>query len=185
MIWIEFLFALTVPSDPRPKKTAFRRSAGSMSIVASHGSEVCVTSSTIPIVNWRFGDAFAISAKTETTIAGVNSLEDRPYRPATTRGSDANAEAPVARASASAATTSSQSGSPGAPGSFVRSRTAIVFTVFGRAATKCARDHGRYRRTLRTPTFSPFAFSHFAVSSHVSAPEPITTITRSASFAPA
>ena len=62
MIWIEFLFALTVPSEPRPKKTAFLRSAGSMSIESSHGSDVCVTSSTMPIVNCRFGAAFAISA---------------------------------------------------------------------------------------------------------------------------
>ena len=78
MIWIEFLFALTVPSDPRPKNTAFLRSVGSMSIESSHGSDRWVTSSTIPTVNCRFGAGFAISAKTPATIAGVNSFEERP-----------------------------------------------------------------------------------------------------------
>ena len=44
-----------------------------------------------------------------------------------------------------------------APGSLVRSSTAMDLTVAGRAATKCSMANGRYRRTLTTPTFSPLA----------------------------
>ncbi len=52
MILIEFLLAPTVPSAPRPKKTARTRSSGSMSKSASTGSEVWVTSSMMPTVKW-------------------------------------------------------------------------------------------------------------------------------------
>ncbi len=42
-----------------------------------------------------------------------------------------------------------------APGSFVRSRTAIDFTVFGRDFTNAGMSKGRKTRTLTMPTFSP------------------------------
>ncbi len=58
------------------------------------------------------------------------------------------------------------------------------FTVFGSAATKCDRLKGLYRRTFRTPTFSPFATRWSVTSSAASAPFPIITMTRSASGAP-
>ncbi len=41
-------------------------------------SEVCVTSSTIPIVKWRRGVFLSSSSKTAFTIAGVNSFDERP-----------------------------------------------------------------------------------------------------------
>ncbi len=50
------------------------------------------------------------------------------------------------------------SGSPSAPGSFVRSMTAIFSTVAGSAATNLLDTNGRYRRTFTRPTFSPCAF---------------------------
>ena len=49
-----------------------------MSNSASHGSEVCVTSSTMPIVKWFFGFGFASSSKTAFTMPGVNSFDERP-----------------------------------------------------------------------------------------------------------
>ena len=78
MILIEFLFAPTVPSAPRPKKTARATSSGSMSKAGSHGSDVCVTSSTIPTVKWFFGALFESSSKTAFTMAGLNSFDERP-----------------------------------------------------------------------------------------------------------
>ena len=55
---------------------------------------------------------------------------------------------------------------------------------FGSAAKKYFVEKGRYRRTTTAPTFSPFFCSASIVSSAVSAEEPISTITRSASGAP-
>ena len=42
------------------------------------GRERPVTSSTMPMVNWRFGSAFVISSYTANTLAGGVSLEPRP-----------------------------------------------------------------------------------------------------------
>ena len=92
---------------------------------------------------------------------------------------------PAILASRSAVTMSRYIGSPRAPGSFVRSSTAIALTVAGSAFAKCSRENGRYRRTFSTPTFSPFAISHSTASCVTSAPEPITMTTRSASGCPA
>ena len=50
------------------------------------------------------------------------------------------------------------SGSPSAPGSFVRSMTAIFLHVAGSAAMNFSLTNGRYRRTFTRPTFSPCAF---------------------------
>jgi hypothetical protein len=37
-----------------------------------------LTSSLMPMVKWFFGESLASSSKTPLTIAGVNSLDDRP-----------------------------------------------------------------------------------------------------------
>ncbi len=77
MILTVFLAAPTVPSEPRPKKTAVsasvevRKSAGT-------GSERCVTSSLMPTVKRLLGWSAASSANTAAAIAGVYSLLDRP-----------------------------------------------------------------------------------------------------------
>src|SRR5450759_119649 len=77
--------------------------------------------------------------------------------------------------------TSRYSGSPEAPGSLVRSRTAINLTLFGRDLRKAVVSNGRYRRTRTTPTFSPFSTRFLTVASAVSPPDAIMMITRSAS----
>ena len=86
--------------------------------------------------------------------------------------------------STSAVTTSWYSGSPMAPGSLVRSSTAIDFTLFGSAATKASVSKGRYSRTVSRPTFSPAAVSCSTASRDAPTPDPICTSTRSASGAP-
>ena len=48
-------------------------------------------------------------------------------------------------------------GSPKAPGSLVRSSTAIFLTVLGITFNKAFVDQGRYNLTLIKPTFSPAA----------------------------
>ena len=82
-----FLFAPTVPSEPRPKNTARTVSAGSMSSDGSYGRLRPDTSSMMPTVNRRRGRSRASSANTPAIIAGVTSFDDRPYRPPVTRGS--------------------------------------------------------------------------------------------------
>ena len=93
-------------------------------------------------------------------------------------------KAPCDAASANSVSTSWYSGSPTAPGSLVRSSTAIALVVFGSAAKKWSGENGRNRWTCTTPTFSPCAVRKSTVSRAVSAPEPMTTSTRSASGAP-
>ena len=79
MILIEFLLAPTVPSAPRPKKTARTRSSESMSNSGSTGIEVWVTSSTMPTVKWLRGPSRRTSSSnTALTCAGVKSFEERP-----------------------------------------------------------------------------------------------------------
>jgi hypothetical protein len=73
-------------------------------------------------VNRGRGRSASSSAKIPATIPGVNSFDPSPYRPPVTSGSDPRA--PAETASASAATTSRNSGSPSEPGSLVRSSTA-------------------------------------------------------------
>ncbi len=136
------------------------------------------------MVKWFRGRGAASSAKMAAIMAGVNSLEERPYRPPTTRGGAGNGAVPAAIASLTAATTSRYSGSPALPGSLVRSSTAMALTVGGSAATKRSTANGRYSRTFTTPTFSPRPARASTVSSAASAPEPMRTITRSASGAP-
>ncbi len=86
--------------------------------------------------------------------------------------------------SASVVTTSWNSGSPTAPGSFVRSSTAIELTVAGSAASRASVGNGRNKRIVASPTFSPSATSFATVSPTAPEPEPIITMTRSASGAP-
>ena len=77
-------------------------------------------------------------------------LAGQPVAPA----DDLQLHSPV---SARALITSRYSGSPADPGSLVRSSTARLLTVLGRASTKCSTLKGRYSRTFSTPTFSPLA----------------------------
>ena len=83
-----------------------------------------------------------------------------------------------------AAQTARYSGSPAAPISLQRSRTAIFFTVSGSAARNISAENGLNRWTCRKPTFSPAAFRTLTVSRTVPLTEPMATITRSASGAP-
>ena len=79
---------------------------------------------------------------------------------------------PVAAASESAANTSRYSGSPTAPGSLVRSSTAIARVVDGRAASNAAAGKGRYKRIVMSPTFSPAAIRASTVSVAAPAADP-------------
>ncbi len=73
-----FLFAPTVPSEPRPKKTARTVLGASMSSDASYGRLVPETSSVMPMVNRRRGRSRVSSSNTPATMPGVSSLDDRP-----------------------------------------------------------------------------------------------------------
>ena len=85
----------------------------------------------------------------------------------------------------SAATTSKYKGSPIEPGSFVLSKTAILFVVFGNAALKRFVSKGLYNLTLTKPYFVPLVlFKYSIVSSIVSQDEPIATMISVASGAP-
>ena len=113
------------------------------------------TSSVMPMVNRGRGRSRASSANTPATMPGVNSFDPRPYRPPITVGS--TARSPAECASASADSTSRNSGSPSEPGSLVRSSTATRRAVAGNAASSAPVGNGRYRRTCSTPTRSPAA----------------------------
>ena len=78
MILIEFLFAPTVPSPPRPQNLQEIEPAGAVSATTFSGSESPVTSSTIPIVNPFLGSLFLRFSYTAKIEAGVVSLEPRP-----------------------------------------------------------------------------------------------------------
>src|SRR5579875_1288132 len=136
-----FLFALTVPSEPSPKNTARVAAGSSMSRPSSYGRLSPETSSLIPIVNRGRGAGRASSAKTPAAIPGVNSFDDSPYRPPVTSGSAGRD--PDEDASASAPSTSRNSGSPSEPGSLVRSSTAIRAADGGSAASSAAAGNGR------------------------------------------
>ena len=142
-----FLFAPTVPSEPRPKNTARTVSAGSMSSDGSYGRLRPDTSSVMPTVNRRRGRSRASSANTPAIIAGVTSFDDRPYRPPVTRG--ISARSPSVCASASAVITSRNSGSPFEPGSLVRSSTAIRRALAGSASSSARTGNGRNSRDLQ------------------------------------
>ena len=86
---------------------------------------------------------------------------------------------------ANAVLTSRYRGSPSVPALFVLSRTAILLTVSGIAFTNSIELNGLNRRTFNSPIFSfLFFINQWTVSSTVSQPEPIITITYLASLAP-
>ncbi len=178
MIFTELRVALTVPSAPNAKKTARTTSSGSVVKDGSTSRLECITSSVIPTEKCRRGDSLVSSSRTPAAMAGVNSFDDRPYRPPITT------DGPASSRSASAVTTSWYRGSPVAPGSLVRSSTATALTVSGRAAAKASPEKGRYSRTVTRPTRSPRPLSASTASSAAPHPEPIMTSTRSASGAP-
>jgi len=78
MILIEFLLAPTVPSAPRPKKSASNVPGLASEISSPTGSERNVTSSTIPTVNWFLGSLAARFVNTASICAGVVSFDERP-----------------------------------------------------------------------------------------------------------
>ena len=79
MILMEFLFAPTVPSPPRPQNLhSMVPSDAVFGQFGSSGSDRFVTSSTMPTVNSRRGSAFASSVYTANTEAGGVSFEPRP-----------------------------------------------------------------------------------------------------------
>ena len=57
MILMEFLFAPTVPSEPRPQNLQDFVPAGAVSGCYVASRERCVTSSTMPIVNFFFASS--------------------------------------------------------------------------------------------------------------------------------
>ena len=81
MILMELLFALTVPSEPRPKKSACVVSGFSSVKEGSNSRERCVRSSMIPMVKGFLGSGLFNSLKMALTIAGSNSLDESPYLP--------------------------------------------------------------------------------------------------------
>ena len=84
-----------------------------------------------------------------------------------------------------AATTSKYNGSPIEPGSFVLSRTTIRFVDSGSASLNLLTSNGLYNLTLTRPYLVPLVLLRYSiVSSIVSQPEPIATITSVASGAP-
>ncbi len=72
-----FLLAPTVPSDPRPKKTALTREVSAGKSMGT-SRELFDTSSTIPTTDWRWGAGVPASVNTAAAMAGVNSLLDSP-----------------------------------------------------------------------------------------------------------
>ena len=119
------------------------------------------TSSVVPMLKWFFDVISFRLSNTDLIIGGVNFFDDRAYLPPTIRRL-------VRPASCRALEQSRDKGSPALPGSLVRSRTAKAGN----------------RQTLRTPTFSLSWFRKSTVSAAASAPEPVITITRSASAGP-
>ncbi len=78
MILIEFLLAPTVPSEPRPQKTAphdFVRLDVEVGIEVEAGVGHVVDDADGEVI---LGSGLLSSSKTPLTIAGVNSLDDRP-----------------------------------------------------------------------------------------------------------
>ena len=79
MILIEFLFAPTVPSAPRPQNLHWIVPSPSVtSTGAPTSSERNVTSSTIPIVKWFLGCSSLRLSYTAMICAGVVSFEPKP-----------------------------------------------------------------------------------------------------------
>ena len=138
-----FLFALTVPSAPKPKNKPRNKCCFSKLNVLSYKRLVFVISSSMPIVNPFLGFAFVNASKIAFTIPGLNSLEANPYLPPTTFGRLPSQPA------CNALITSIYKGSPIAPVSLHLSNTAICFTEFGIAFTKCAMEKGRNKCTVR------------------------------------
>ena len=78
MILMEFLFAPTVPSPPRPQNLHSMVPGAAVLGAGTSGSDKFVTSSTMPMVNWRRGASFSSSVYTANTEDGGVSLEPRP-----------------------------------------------------------------------------------------------------------
>ena len=86
---MEFLFAPTVPSDPKPQNLHEVVSLGVVSGLSFTSRERFVTSSTNPIVKRRFGKFEDMLLYTAMMSPGSVSFELRPYLPVYT-GIDEN-----------------------------------------------------------------------------------------------
>ena len=102
-----------------------------------------MTSSLMPTVKWFFGFGLASFVEDGLDHRRRELLGGEAVAAADDPRHGLNGACPAATASASAVTTSWYSGSPAAPGSLVRSSTAIVLTVAGSASTKCSTANGR------------------------------------------
>jgi len=86
IIFIACLLAPTVPSDPNPQNLHLTVPFADIFIGSAAGSEVLVTSSTIPIVNPLAGSSKFKFSNTAFKSVGVVSLEPNPYLPPTITG---------------------------------------------------------------------------------------------------
>ena len=77
MILMEFLFAPTVPSEPRPQNLQEMMLLPAVTMFSPTGREVKVTSSSMPTVKWFFCAPDMLSY-TALMWAGIVSLELRP-----------------------------------------------------------------------------------------------------------
>ena len=77
MILMEFLFAPTVPSEPSPQNLQEMIDLPEVTMFSPTGSELWVTSSSMPTVKWFFFSPSMLS-KTALICAGMVSFEDRP-----------------------------------------------------------------------------------------------------------
>gem|GEM_PF-2514216 len=110
-----------------------------------------MTSSSIPTVKWFLGWRFLRLSNTALTMAGVNSLEERPNRPPTRRGIFLKGAVPLAIPSTRAWATSRCRGSPPAPGSLVLSRTAMALTVGGEGLDEVVDGEGAVEAHFQHP----------------------------------
>ena len=78
MILMEFLFAPTVPSEPRPQNLQETVPAGVMLGAGSSGSDRPVTSSSMPTVKPLIGFSASRFLYTAMMQEGVVSFEPRP-----------------------------------------------------------------------------------------------------------
>ena len=86
IIFIACLLAPTVPSDPNPQNLHLTVPFADIFIGSAAGSDVLVTSSTIPIVNPSAGCSKFKFSNTAFKSVGVVSLEPNPYLPPTISG---------------------------------------------------------------------------------------------------
>ena len=144
-----FLFAPTVPSEPRPKKTARTVPGGSMSSDGSYGRLMPDTSSVMPMVNRRRGRSRASSANTPGDHARGELLRRQAVPAAGHQGQHLALAAGVRLGQRGDHVEEERLA--GRAGSLVRSSTATRRAVAGSASSSARAGNGRYSRTCSTP----------------------------------